>query len=65
MKIVQAERIPLNIPFYCKRATRAMQRAQTHDERVWRPTTAWSATATRRAVPATSNPSSARIRPPS
>ena len=35
MKIVNAERIPLNIPFYCKRATHAMQRAQTHDERVY------------------------------
>ena len=35
MKIVNAERIALNIPFYCPRATRAMHRAQTHDERVY------------------------------
>jgi len=35
MKIVHAERITLNIPFYCKRVTRAMHRAQTHDERVY------------------------------
>jgi L-alanine-DL-glutamate epimerase-like enolase superfamily enzyme len=34
MKIVKAECIALNIPFYSKRVTRAMHRAQTHDERV-------------------------------
>jgi L-alanine-DL-glutamate epimerase-like enolase superfamily enzyme len=35
MKIVQAERFTLNIPFYCQRVTHAMHRAQTHDERVY------------------------------
>ena len=35
MKIVRAERIALNIPFYSDRVTRAMQRASTHDERVY------------------------------
>ncbi len=34
MKIIRAERIALNIPFYAARVTRAMHRAQTHDERV-------------------------------
>ena len=34
MKIIDAERIALNIPFYAPRVTRAMHRAQTHDERV-------------------------------
>ena len=34
MKIIHAERIALNIPFYAPRVTRAMHRAQTHDERV-------------------------------
>ena len=34
MKIVNAECITLDIPFYCDRATRAMHRAQTHGERV-------------------------------
>ena len=29
MKIVRAESITLNIPFYAQRVTRAMQRAQT------------------------------------
>ena len=35
MKIVRAERIPLNLPFYHRRVTRAMHRASTHGERVW------------------------------
>ncbi len=35
MKIARAERIALNIPFYADRVTRAMQRASTHDERVY------------------------------
>lgn len=35
MKIVRAERLALNIPFYADRVTRAMQRASTHDERVY------------------------------
>lgn len=35
MKIIRAERIALNIPFYAARVTRAMHRAQTHDERVY------------------------------
>ena len=35
MKITHAEAFALNIPFYAKRVTRAMQRASTHDERVW------------------------------
>ena len=35
MKIVRAERIALNLPFYADRVTRAMQRASTHDERVY------------------------------
>ncbi len=35
MKIIRAERIALNIPFYTARVTRAMHRAQTHDERVY------------------------------
>jgi galactonate dehydratase len=35
MKIVRAERLALNIPFYATRVTRAMQRASTHDERVF------------------------------
>ena len=34
MKIKCAETITLNIPFYARRATRAMQRAQTHNERM-------------------------------
>ncbi|MCZ6680432.1 MAG: enolase, partial [Candidatus Poribacteria bacterium] len=35
MKIKHAEIITLNVPFYCDHVTRAMQRAQTHDERVY------------------------------
>ncbi|MFA6107703.1 MAG: mandelate racemase/muconate lactonizing enzyme family protein [Candidatus Latescibacterota bacterium] len=35
MKIAHAERIALNLPFYCERVTRAMHRASTHDERVY------------------------------
>ncbi len=35
MKIANATRFSLNIPFYCKRVERAMHRAQTHDERVY------------------------------
>ena len=35
MKIEQVERLALNIPFYTGRVRRAMQRAQTHDERVY------------------------------
>lgn len=35
MKIVKAECIPLDIPFYCDRVTRAMHRAQTHGERIF------------------------------
>ena len=35
MKIVRAERIALNIPFYADRVSRAMHRALTHDERVY------------------------------
>ena len=35
MKITHAEAIALNIPFYADHVTRAMQRASTHDERVW------------------------------
>ena len=35
MKIVRAERIPLNLPFYHRRVSRAMHRASTHGERVW------------------------------
>ena len=35
MKIVRAERIPLNLPFYHRRVARAMHRASTHGERVW------------------------------
>ncbi|MGY8822473.1 MAG: mandelate racemase/muconate lactonizing enzyme family protein [Candidatus Latescibacterota bacterium] len=35
MKIIRAERIALNIPFYAPRVVRAMHRAQTHDERVY------------------------------
>ena len=35
MKITHAEAIALNIPFYAEHVTRAMQRASTHDERVW------------------------------
>lgn len=35
MKIIRAERIALNISFYTTRVTRAMHRAQTHDERVY------------------------------
>jgi len=35
MKIVRAESITLNIPFYAQRVTRAMQRAQTHNERMY------------------------------
>ena len=35
MKIVRAERIPLNLPFYHHRVARAMHRASTHGERVW------------------------------
>ena len=34
MKITHVESITLNLPFYAPRAVRAMQRAQTHDERV-------------------------------
>jgi L-alanine-DL-glutamate epimerase-like enolase superfamily enzyme len=34
MKIARAECFALNLPFYCERVTRAMHRAQTHDERV-------------------------------
>ncbi|NKB70737.1 MAG: enolase [Candidatus Latescibacteria bacterium] len=34
MKIVKAECITLDIPFYAQRVTRAMQRASTHGERV-------------------------------
>ena len=34
MKIKHAEKVTLNIPFYHPRAVRAMQRAQTHDERM-------------------------------
>ncbi len=35
MKIVNATCTALNIPFYCKRVTAAMQRANTHAERVY------------------------------
>ena len=35
MKIAHAETYALTIPFYARRVTRAMQRASTHDERVW------------------------------
>ena len=35
MKIVDAKRWALDLPFYCRRAERAMQRAQTHSERVF------------------------------
>ena len=35
MKIKKAECICMHIPFYAARAVRAMQRAQTHDERVF------------------------------
>jgi L-alanine-DL-glutamate epimerase-like enolase superfamily enzyme len=35
MKIAKAERIAVDIPFYCERVTRAMQRAQTHGERMY------------------------------
>ncbi len=35
MRIVHAERIALNVPFYCDRVTRAMHRASTHDERMF------------------------------
>ena len=35
MKIVRAERLALDIPFYTDRVIRAMQRAQTHSERVY------------------------------
>ena len=35
MQIANAETIALDIPFYARRVTRAMQRASTHDERVW------------------------------
>lgn len=35
MKIANATRLSLNIPFYCKRVECAMHRAQTHDERVY------------------------------
>ena len=35
MKIEHVERLTLNIPFYCDRVTRAMHRAQTHDERIY------------------------------
>ena len=35
MKITHAEVIALNIPFYAKHVTRAMNRANTHTERVW------------------------------
>ena len=34
MKIARAEEIVLDIPFYADHVTRAMQRAQTHNERV-------------------------------
>ena len=35
MKIEHVERLTLNIPFYCDRVTRAMHRAQTHDESIY------------------------------
>ena len=35
MKIKHVERLALNIPFYCDRVTRAMHRAQTHDESIY------------------------------
>ena len=35
MKIVRAERIALNLPFYHRRVSHAMHRASTHGERVW------------------------------
>ncbi|MEE2709268.1 MAG: enolase C-terminal domain-like protein [Gemmatimonadota bacterium] len=35
MKIIHAEVIALNIPFYAEHVTRAMNRANTHTERVW------------------------------
>ena len=35
MKITRVERLALDIPFYARRVTRAMHRAQTHDERVY------------------------------
>ena len=35
MKIKHAETLALNIPFYCNHVQRAMQRAQTHGERVF------------------------------
>lgn len=35
MKIKHVERLTLNLPFYSNRVQRAMQRAQTHDERVY------------------------------
>ena len=35
MKIERAEQFTLNIPFYADHVTRAMQRAQTHNERVY------------------------------
>ncbi|MBI2193353.1 MAG: mandelate racemase/muconate lactonizing enzyme family protein [Planctomycetes bacterium] len=35
MRIQRAERLALNVPFYCERVRRAMQRASTHQERVY------------------------------
>ena len=35
MKIVRAERIALNLPFYHRRVSHALHRASTHGERVW------------------------------
>lgn len=35
MKITHVECIALNIPFYAKRVTQAMNRANTHDERIY------------------------------
>lgn len=35
MKVKHASMITLNIPFYCEHVTRAMHRAQSHDERMY------------------------------
>lgn len=35
MKIVNAEVYALNVPFYAKHVSKAMNRANTHDERIW------------------------------
>ena len=35
MKVKHASMITLNIPFYCEHVTRAMYRAQCHDERMY------------------------------